>query len=247
MSGATFGRWRSQVRCALRACMDHLSLCAERKLRLITLMAHAGARLMAGPASLQRVRKSRSRQREKMMYLATIKEIADLRAEIGSLYIEIADRLTGAVARTKEAAIAQFKNHFGNRGFAIQEAPHQLTAVYQRMEFLLTIDEKVATGSYCSFTLSPPAALREPNFLIHMLLKDSRSALNYVDTGDADLVREAERELQAVRAAISGPSPEFSFVILERKAAGSLPSLVPGNGKPTFATFAELLESVYPQ
>ena len=70
-----------------------------------------------------------------MMNLATIKEIADMRAEIGSLYIQIADRLSGAVARTKGAAIEQFKNHFNNGGFAIQEAPHQLTAVYQRMEF----------------------------------------------------------------------------------------------------------------
>ncbi|MEA3098900.1 MAG: hypothetical protein QOG17_2298 [Gammaproteobacteria bacterium] len=170
------------------------------------------------------------------MNLATIKEIADLKAKIGSLYIEMADRLSGAVARAKDVAIEQFKNHFNNGRFAIQAAPHKLTAVYQRMEFLLTIDEKAAAGSHCSFTLTPPAALREPNLLIHMLLKDSRSALNYVDIGDADLVREAERELQAVRAALNGPSPEFSFVIVPRKATGSLPSLVARNGKPTFAS-----------
>src|ERR1700737_5383905 len=117
-----------------------------------------------------------------MMNLATIKEMADKRAEIGSLYIQIADRLSGAVARTKGAAIEQFKNHFNNGGFAIQEAPHQLTAVYQRMEFLLTIDEKAAAGSYCSFPLTPPAALREPNLVIHMLLKDSRRVLIFVET-----------------------------------------------------------------
>ena len=185
--------------------------------------------------------------REKMMNLATIKEMADKRAEIGSLYIQIADRLSGAVARTKGAAIEQFKNHFKNGGFAIQEAPHQPSAGYQRMEFLLTIDEKAAAGSHCSFTLMPPTALREPNLVIHMLLNDSRSVLNYVDTGDADLVREAERELQAVRAALNGPSPEFSFVIVQRKATGSLPSLLARNDKPTFASFGELLASVYPQ
>jgi hypothetical protein len=50
-----------------------------------------------------------------------------------------------------------------------------------------------------------------------MLLKDSRSVLNYVDTGDANLVREAERELQAVPAALNAPSPEFSFVSVQRK------------------------------
>jgi len=184
---------------------------------------------------------------EKMMDLATIKEIADMKAEIGSLYSQIADRLSGAVTRAKGAAIEQFKKHFKNGGFAIQEAPHQLGAVYQHMEFLLTIDEKAAAGSHCSFTLTPPAALREPNLVIHMLLKDSRSVPNYVDTGDADLVREAARELQAVRAALDGPAPEFSFVIVQRKTTGSLPSLLARADQPTFASFGEFLGSVYPQ
>jgi len=80
-----------------------------------------------------------------------------------------------------------------------------------------------------------------------MLLKDSRIAPNYVDTGDADLVQEAARELQAVRAALDGPAPEFSFVIVQRKATGSLPSLVPRTDQPTFASFGKLLASVYPQ
>src|SRR5476651_2826439 len=112
----------------------------------------------------------------KMMDLRTVKEIAKLKAQVGPLQRQFAERLNAAVVQAKNTAVNEFKNHFTKSGFTAAGEAKRYTATYEGMQFLLEIAETRGTLSLCELHLVPPALLNEAKLTVHMIRKGPPSA-----------------------------------------------------------------------
>jgi len=183
----------------------------------------------------------------KMMDLRTVKEIAKLKAQVGPLQRQFAERLNAAVAQAKSTAVAEFKNHFTKSGFTAAGEAKRYTATYEGMQFFLEIAETRGTLSLCEFHLVPPALLNEAKLTVHMIRKGPPSSGRPVAAEEASLLLDAERNLADARAALSLAAPEFCFMVVEEENA-EVPTVdVVLENRPVFDTFGEFLVSVYPQ
>jgi hypothetical protein len=183
----------------------------------------------------------------KMMDLRTVKEIAKLKAQVGPLQRQFAERLNAAVVQAKSTAVAEFKNHFTKSGFTAVGEARRYTATYEGMQFLLEIAETRGTLSLCEFHLVPPALLNEAKLTVHMIRKGPPSPGRSTAAEEASLLLDAERNLADARAALSSPAPEFCFMVVEEENT-ELPTVdVVLENRPVFDTFGEFLVSVYPQ
>jgi hypothetical protein len=182
-----------------------------------------------------------------MMDLRTVKEIAKLKAQVGPLQRQFAERLNAAVVQAKSTAVAEFKNHFTKSGFTAVGEAKRYTATYEGMQFLLEIAETRGTLSLCEFHLVPPASLNEAKLTVHMIRKGLPSSGRPLAAEEANLLLDAERNLADARAALSSAAPEFCFMVVEEENP-ELPTVdVVLENRPVFDTFGEFLVSVYPQ
>jgi hypothetical protein len=183
------------------------------------------------------------------MDLRTVKEIARLKAQVGPLHRQSAERLNAAVGQARSTAIAEFKDHFTKGGFTVVGEARRYAATYEGMQFVLEVGEKRGTLSFCEFSLVPPALLNESKVTVRMIRKGPPSpGRPFVAVAEqASLLRDAERDLADARAALSLPAPEFCFVVVEEENA-ELPAVdVVHDNSPVFDTFGNFLVSVYPQ
>lgn len=89
------------------------------------------------------------------MDLRTVKEIAKLKAQVGPLQRQFAERLNAAVVQAKSTAVAEFKNHFTRGGFTVVGEAKRYTATYEGMQFILEIAETRGRSRFASSTLCP--------------------------------------------------------------------------------------------
>ncbi|MGX7000554.1 hypothetical protein [Caballeronia sp. KNU42] len=182
-----------------------------------------------------------------MMDLRTVKEIAKLKAQVGPLQRQFAERLNAAVVQARSTAVAEFKNHFTKSGFTAAGEAKRYTAAYEGMQFLLEIAETRGTLSLCEFHLVPPALLNEATLTVHMIRKNPPSSARPPAAEEASLLLDAERNLADARAALSSAAPEFCFMVVEEENT-ELPAVdVVLENRTVFDTFGEFLVSVYPQ
>jgi hypothetical protein len=181
------------------------------------------------------------------MDLRTVKEIARLKAQVGPLQRQFAERLNAAVAQAKSAAIAEFKDHFTKGGFTVVGEARRYAATYEGMQFFLEVGEKPGTLSFCEFSLVPPPLLNESKVTVRMIRKGPPSLGRPFAAEQASLLRDAERDLADARAALSLSAPEFCFIVVEEENA-ELPAVdATQENSPVFDTFGDFLVSVYPQ
>jgi hypothetical protein len=181
------------------------------------------------------------------MDLRTVKEIARLKAQVGPLQRQFAERLNAAVAQAKSTAIAEFKDHFTKGGFTVVGEARRYAATYESMQFFLEVGEKPGTLSFCEFSLVPPALLNESKVTVRMIRKGPPSLGGPFVAEQASLLRDAERDLADARAALSLSAPEFCFIVVEEENA-ELPAVdATQENSPVFGTFGDFLVSVYPQ
>jgi hypothetical protein len=183
----------------------------------------------------------------KAMDLRTVKQIADLKAQIGPLQRQFAALLNAAVGQAKSTAIAEFKNHFTKAGFTVVGEAKRYAAAYEGMQFFLEIAETQGTLSFCEFSLIPPALLGEARATVHMIRKPQPSFGQPVVAQEGSLLRDAERQLADAREALSMSAPEFCFMVVEEENVELPDSELPHDNRPIFATFADFLVSVFPQ
>jgi hypothetical protein len=181
------------------------------------------------------------------MDLRTVKQVADLKAQVGPLQRQSAALLNAAVGQAKSAAIAEFKNHFTKAGFTVVGESKRYTAAYESMQFFLEIVETQGTHSFCEFALIPPASLNEARKTVHMIRKPQSSSGRPVVAEEESLLRDAERQLANAREALSMAAFEFCFMVVEEENVGLPDSALSRDNRPMFATFADFLVSVYPQ
>jgi predicted phage gp36 major capsid-like protein len=182
-----------------------------------------------------------------MMDLRTVKEIAKLKAQVGPLQRQYAERLNAAVGQAKSTAVAEFKNHFMKGGFTVVGEAKRYAATYESMQFVLEIAETRGALSFCEFHLVPPTLLNEAKVTVHMIRKGPPLTGRPLVADHASLLLDAERDLAEARAALVSSAPEFCFTVVEEENA-ELPAVdVVHNDMPVFDTFGEFLVSVYPQ
>lgn len=181
------------------------------------------------------------------MDLRTVKEIAKLKAQVGPLQRQFAERLNAAVGQAKGMAITEFKNHFTKGGFTVVGEAKRYAATYEGMQFFLEVGEKPGTLSFCEFSLVPPALLNESKVTVRMIRKSPPSPGRPLVAEEASLLRDAERDLADARAALSLSTPEFCFIVVEEENA-ELPAIeATQENSAIFDTFGDFLVSVYPQ
>ena len=181
------------------------------------------------------------------MDLRTVKEIAKLKAQVGPLQRQFAERLNAAVVQAKSAAVAEFKNHFMKGGFTVAGEARRYTATYEGMQFILEIAETRGALSLSEFHLVPPALLNEARLTVHMIRKGPPSSGRLFVAEEASLLLDAERNLADARAALLSSAPEFCFMVVEEENT-ELPTVdAVLENRPLFDTFGEFLVSVYPQ
>jgi hypothetical protein len=185
--------------------------------------------------------------KRKVMDLRTVKQVADLKAQVGPLQRQTAALLNAAVGQAKSAAIAEFKNHFTKAGFTVVGESKRYAAAYESMQFFLEIAETQGTLSFSDFSLVPPALLNEARVTVHMIRKRPPSSGGPAVAEDRNPLRDAERQLAEAREALSMSAPEFCFMVVEEENAELPVSAPPRDSGPIFATFADFLVSVYPQ
>jgi len=186
------------------------------------------------------------------MDLRTVKEIAKLKAQVGLLQRQFAERLNAVVGQAKSTAITEFKNHFTKdhftkSGFTVVGEAKRYAATYEGMQFFLEVGEKPGTLSLCEFSLVPPSLLNESKVTVRMIRKISPSPGPPFVAEQGSLLLVAQRNLAHARAALSLSAPEFCFIVVEEQNA-ELPAVdATQENSPVFYTLGDFLASVYSQ
>ncbi len=180
------------------------------------------------------------------MKLSNVVELATIKSETESLFTALATRTNEAVLKARDAACAQFIDHFNEAGFSISEEPNKITAARDRLEFVLAIDDAAVMGPFCTFSLTPPTAVREPKLTVQMFARSSHATVQ-VTTGSTSVLQDAEKELRDARQALASPAPDFDFIVVEQALAGSFLGQSNRAARPRFSSFKEFLNNYYPQ
>jgi hypothetical protein len=180
------------------------------------------------------------------MDLRTVKEIATLKAQLGPLQRQVAERLNAAVEQAKVAAIAQFNAHFTKAGFTVTGESRRYAATYEGMQFFLEIAESPGPGTFFKFSLHPPAALGEPKVVVQMVRKNHQATEPLIVTGNISRVGAAEKDLADARAAFSSTAQGFCYAIVKEDSADAPDAEAQEISTPVFETFGDFVEAVYP-
>jgi len=156
------------------------------------------------------------------MDLRTVKEIARLKAQVGPLQRQFAERLNAAIAQAKSTAIAEFKDHFTKGGFTVVGEARRYAATYEGMQFFLEVGEKPGTLSFCEFSLVPPPLLNEPKVTVRMIRKGPPSLGRPFAAEQAGLLRDAERVLRTPGQHFHCRRPSSALLSSKRKMPNCL-------------------------
>jgi hypothetical protein len=182
------------------------------------------------------------------MDLRTVKEIAALKAQVGPLQRQAAERLNAAVDQAKTAAIDQFKSHFTKAGFTLTGESRRYAATYEGMQFILEIADTPGPGTFFKFSLNPPAALGEAKVAVQMVRKNPSAIEPPMVTGNISRIDVAEKDLADARAALSSSAPAFCYVVVAEESADADATDAQAHevSTPVFETLGDFLEAVYP-